>query len=306
MNPCILIPSHVGYRSLAIFTASQIDRCWKDHPPIFFCGLDQLKQKDGVSLLRHRDSVNWIGIALDAVREVRQRGFEVVYLILDDHPPMGLCRDDILNYVLPEILQRLGADNISLFGSGQGRGIEGRVFRESSIGIERLPESYLWRYSLHPGLWSCKSLQDLLELLDSEILTDDSRSPWAFERVGGKRTAGESEKVLTQCYRLASPVPMASQVERTVGSLYRLFGGIARSVAGAIGGPKAWNRVSQQFDFVHHFFGGPYPILWRGVMEKGRLNPAFQSHGRYFFKRDLLAVAASLSVNNVVSSLEKK
>lgn len=138
MNPCILIPSHVGYWSLAIFTASQIDRCWKDYPPIFVCGLDQLKQKDGVG-------------------EVRQRGFEVVYLILDDHPPMGLCRDDIPNYVLPEILQRLGADNISLFGSGQGRGIEGRVFRELGIGIERLPESYRWRYSLHPGLWSCKA-----------------------------------------------------------------------------------------------------------------------------------------------------
>lgn len=168
MNSCILIPSHVRYQSLAVFTANQIGQWWKNHPSIFFCGLEQLKHKDGVSLLSRRDNINWIGIELDAVREVQQRGFEVVYLILDGHPPMGLCRDDILNYVLPRILQRLGADNISLFGSGQGRSIEGHVFRESGIGIEHLPESYLWRYSLHPGLWSCKSLQDLLQLLDSE------------------------------------------------------------------------------------------------------------------------------------------
>jgi len=296
---CILIPSHERYRGLAGFTAGQISRQWANHPPVFFCGLSGLPRENGVLLLRDRDSADWIGILTDAVREVKKRGFKLAYLILDDHPPMGPCRSDILNDVLPTISLSWNAEIVSLLGSGQGRRTEGRIFRQGMIGLEQLPRAYLWRYSLHPGLWSLHALEKLLTKLESGAATMDARTPWAFERIGARKESQSDGNAVTQCYRVASPVITASVRDQSVGALFRALGMGARSVAGILGGPGAWTRVSQRFDFAHNYYGGPYPMVWQGVMAKGLLNKDFQQFCRYFRKTDLLDAVSTLRIDEI-------
>ena len=65
-------------------------------------------------------------------------------------------------------------------------------------------------------------------------------------------------------------------------------------MAGVFGGAASWDRMSHRFDFIHHYFGGPYPIIWQGLMAKGRLNPEFAKFCQYFLKRDLLRSATTL------------
>ena len=74
------------------------------------------------------------------------------------------------------------------------------------IGLEQLPRAYLWRYSLHPGLWSLHALEKLLTKLESGAATMDARTPWAFERIGARKESQSDGDAVTQCYRVTSPV----------------------------------------------------------------------------------------------------
>lgn len=306
MDTCILIPSYEKYRVLAGITANQIDRHWQDHPPILFCGLSNPARQGDTLLMLQRSSDDWISILIDAVREVREKGFRIAYLILDDHPPLGPCRWDVLNTVLPRVMLKQDAENISLFGSRQGRHIEGNIFFEAGVELEQLPDSDLWRYSLHPGLWSLTALANLLDKVDARITESNGRTPWAFERLSGVRTSQGNNKNMTQCYRLTSAGSTASRRDQLIAFLYRSCGVGSRSIAGMVGGPVQWDRMSHRFNFIHHYFGGPYPIFWRGVMEKGQLNQEFLKFCRLFFKRELMKmVTESLDQFSVESSSEK-
>lgn len=224
---------------------------------------------------------------LDAVQDLSNRGYQAVYIILDDHPPMGRCREDVLNDFLPQILHIRKAANISLFGSGQGRDIEGIVVNDLCGGLEKLPNSYLWRYSLHPGLWCVQSLLDVLGVLDNYLTDHNQRTAWAFERVGGGCEALFEGDSFNASFRIAAPVLTASQVDRINTEVVRWIGWMSRSIGGVFGGSAAWERISQRYDFVNHYYGGPYPMIWRGVMEKGNPNPEFSRFCRYFLKYEL-------------------
>ena len=157
--------------------------------------------------------------------------------------------------------------------------------------MEQLPDSDLWRYSLHPGLWSLTALANLLDKVDARITESNGRTPWAFERLSGVRTSQGNNKNMTQCYRLTSAGSTASRRDQLIAFLYRSCGVGSRSIAGMVGGPVQWDRMSHRFNFIHHYFGGPYPIFWRGVMEKGQLNQEFLKFCRLFFKRELMKMA---------------
>ena len=176
-DTCILIASHDHYESLARLTQAEIATQWDAHPPVFFSGLTGAESD--ILPLQGR-SIDWIGIALDAVEELLSRSYQSAYLILDDHPPVGRCQSELLNNVLPRLLIDLNAVNISLFGSGQGRKVEGAICVSDTIGFEKLPESYLWRYSLHPGLWLLVALRELLLILDGKLASVEKRTAWSF------------------------------------------------------------------------------------------------------------------------------
>ena len=283
---CILISSHDRYASLAHFTQTQINKQWQDHPAVSFSGLSALNVSRLLEL--RRDPVDWIGVTLDAVHDLLSHGYHSVYLILDDHPPLGRCQQDLLNHVLPNILAERDATNISLFGSGQGRQAVGQITLDVCGGLEALPKSYLWKYSLHPGLWSLSKLQCLLDRLDADLTRLDARHPWSFERIGGGyRSMTDGEKVGSS-YRIAAPFEVLWRKDKILSASYRSAGDLTRYTAGVVGGPNAWNRVSRRFDFAYHYFDGGYPIFWRGVMEKGRPNSEFKRFCKYFLKHNLM------------------
>ena len=102
--------THDQYERMARFTVSQIEKQWANHPVVYVCGLaNPVSQTD---LLLKRDSADWIGILLDAVNSLLAKGLTLTYLILDDHPPLGCCRQDIPNVVLPAIMTKLDPVNI--------------------------------------------------------------------------------------------------------------------------------------------------------------------------------------------------
>jgi hypothetical protein len=197
------------------------------------------------------------------------------------------------------------AENISLFGSRQGRHIEGNVFLEAGVQLEQLPDSYPWRYSLHPSLWSLTALANLLDKVDARMTENNGRTPWAFERLSGVRTSQGSKQEMTQCYRLTSAESTASRRDQVIAFLYRSCGVGSRRIAGMVGGPVQWDRMSHRFNFIHHYFGGPYPIIWQGVMAKGRLNPEFAKFCHYFLKGDLLRSATALIADDAPGWTER-
>ena len=262
--------THDQYERMARFTVSQIEKQWANHPVVYVCGLaNSASQSD---LMLKCDSADWIGILLDAVNSLLAKGLTLAYLILDDHPPLGCCRQDILNEVLPAIMTKLDPVNISLFGSGQGRELSGKLVHAEDVRLEQLPESELWRSSLHPGLWSLEKLKSLLETLDERLPSLESRTAWAFERISGSNRSSRSGSMLTSSYRITSPPIVASQSEQAITEVIRTIGHMSRSLAGVIGGRRAWHRTSQYFDWVNHYYGGPYPMFWRGMVTKGRPN----------------------------------
>ena len=286
---CILISTYDGYKALAEYTAGQIDCRWRNHPPIFFCGISREESTNKSQLALRRDSADRIGIATDAIQELLDCGFRMTYLVLDDHPPMGACQEKVLNFLLPQALTSLGATTISLFGTGQGRGIEGEHVVHQNLLLEHLISSHQWRYSLHPGLWSLKALYNVLVELDTILSELTERSPWAFERVGGTDTALEKSKEAANCYRIYSSGIVQPYKDYMMAGVLRTIGKLSRGFAGRVGGHKWWDKSSRRFDFVNHYYAGPYPVFWRGIMEKKFLNQEFIKFCRWTGKRDMSA-----------------
>ncbi len=270
LKTCILVSTHDRYEDVARFTVKQIERQWRGHPAIYLCGLSE--PRDQKDLMLRRDGADWIGILLDAVELLRENGFQLVYLVLDDHPPMGRCSEDILNNVLPTTIMDLQGANICLFGSGQGREVTGKLVHSAGVSLEQLPNTELWRYSLHPGLWSLNQLNALLIKLDQQLVALDSRNAWTFERFSGTEIASSESGLMSSSYRLTSPVTVASRRDQAVSTAVRNIGRFARSTAGLFGGRRAWHCVSEYFDCINHYYGGPYPIFWRGLLTKGEPN----------------------------------
>lgn len=286
MSTCILICTYEANQALALFTAKQITSLWRNHPPIFFCGLNRGDDRSFLDL--RSDSSDWLGIIIDAVDELIKKYFESVYIVLDDHPPVGLCEENTLNNILPKALIELEAINISLFGSGYGREMLGEERQFSGITVEALPDSYRWRYSLHPGIWHLKSFRGLLSILDTESISPKGRSPWDFERICGSDPFFASLTPQNRCFRVTSALPTAAIGDQILSTLLRAVGRVMRSVAGGFGGSKAWVAVSRRFDFVNHYYPGIYPVFWRGVLVQGGINPELVRCCRVFRKKKLL------------------
>jgi len=284
-----LIPTFDDYISIALATRDEISRQWCAHPEIYFCGSSLLESSDYLALPMRRDSSDWIGVLLDAASALLDKGFTMAYVILDDHPPVGRCHDEFLNKMLPEILESRNLTTVSLFGSNQGHRIEGDVFLHDGVFLERLPTSFPWKFSLHPGLWSLDSLVVLLGWLDRSLSDLTDRSAWQFERVGSSIPDVPGSKDLGRhCYRVTSPLSVASRFHQKGVHVLRSMGMFLRTLAGVFWGSKGWTRVSEKFDFINHYYYGPYPLFWRGVMVQGTPNIQFQMFCRLFNKPRLL------------------
>lgn len=288
---CILIPTTRRYRWMAEFTCDRIHKYWRFAPPIYFCGVGD--QPGEAWLPLENDPRDWIGIVDSAAGALAQQ-FDSVYLILDDHPPVWRCHERHLNHTLPRLLHELDAAYIGLNGWGPGRVGRtplGEVLDERHYRLERVRADFRWKYSLHPGLWNLSRLRQLLNHCGARR-NPEERTVWYFERQAGAvdsgLPAGLAGGAYRICGRLMSRSTLRYRMERLATVLIRLCGVVASSV-----------RLHPVSRFLHcmrtameHYYEGPYPLLWSGVLRKGSINPHFllylACHGKLRYRSQLL------------------
>jgi hypothetical protein len=274
---CILISTFPDCLDIAEFTALRIKKFWEHHPHIFFCGV-----KEG-ELPVSSISSDWMTILLESCDKLWQQGFRKIYLILDDHPPLGPCHSLHLNKTIPSVMQEFQAICISLLGTGQGRPPFGRPVASHGFSFDHIHPNQLWKFSLHPALWNLEILRGLLRTMIGS-LPHSERTPWAFERWGGSPEAPFPTDWKSASYRIEGHsmrmqnlhplIDIAKRPARGLELFAHLFG------KGAL--------VQRPLGFLRHFYDGPYPLIWSGLMKKKAVNPDFLYYSRLAAKKDFL------------------
>jgi hypothetical protein len=275
-DACILLSTCARYAPVAELTARQLPIFWNQPPPVFLCGIE----KAGAIPLRD-DPKDWMAVTRSAVEDLQKRGFSWVYLILDDHPPIGRCNADFLNNQLPGLAARLDATHVGLLGWGQRRAREGDKPEADMEGLSRNSRTYRWKFSLHPSLWSVPRLLELLEARMSQY-AGTARTPWNFERHRDVPGGAVSEKLLTSTYRVngfqnAKPAGRTLIASKEAGLFaYDIFRFLIRKTAGQ----AARDRFDAEKLWLYHIYCGPYPLFWSGAVRGGKPSPEFQ----FFFR----------------------
>ena len=272
IKTCILISTFEKYRRLAEWTGERIDLEWKNHPPIFYAGLEI---DGGRSLGFHGESSDWMSVNLDAVMRLQQKGYTHAYLVLDDHPPVGRCNEWFLNEELPRLAFQLDASYIGLLGYGQHRDCEGEILGRGAAHLEKSSLDYRWRFSLHPGLWKLASLEDILRSR-MDLYHGRERSPWNFER---HRDDPEFSRRFGS-YRVHGTCSLAggggSLLGIAVEAIQRFIVDCILYAAKATGGKAVRDAVEIRSMWLYGHYEGPYPIFWSGCMRQGRVNQDFE------------------------------
>lgn len=272
MTVAILLPTHDAYAPAARLTLRRLDACWPDHPEVFVCGLTGSPAGFGTLLPRVADPRDWVGIALDAVGSVQARGVQWLYVILDDHPPLGPCAADYLNRRLPETAAALGAVQVNLMGWDQHQPQDGVVLGPEHLFWQRNNPGFHWKFSLHPGFWHVLALRRMLEKLRAS--QPDVRSARAFEGAVHGVCERLDPGLLERTYRVRGDGFTArgrwfeSRGLRTLTrELIRVAGAAAR-----LGGPRGVEAVQAAVLPYQRYVNGPYPMVWSGLLQRGRLH----------------------------------
>lgn len=274
MSTCILLSSCDRYWPIAEFTLGQIERCWISHPEIFITGVSVVHNEFQVISLRD-DPKDWMSITLHACHEVLAKGYTKCYLILDDHPPLEKCHDTHLNSTLPQMMDRLNASVISLYGWGQSGGTRepcGTILSNANFNIERLKSDYLWKFSLHPGLWDVSVLIAILDELLRTAANIKERNPWRFERVAGAPDFAISEKIKTNSYRICGSRMTAAPFRSKIRCGELFICDSLHYLTNIFLGKYSWLKLYTFLGHIYHYYEGPYPVYWRGLVTKGEIN----------------------------------
>lgn len=274
-DTCILLLTCDRYRPVAEWTKHRIDREWHGHPEVFFHGFG--------------DERDWMTVALEGVARRLAEGFRWIYLVLDDHPPVGKCNTEALNGKLPELARRLDAVNICLLGWGQRREREGEVLPPRDGALRRNDVSFRWKFSLHPALWNAEKLRELLEVRLGQFAGAD-RTPWNFERWRDQPGGPVGSGLLGNTYRvhgagMAAPGSSAGEVLRQPALL--CFD-VYRFILRVAGGQPRRDRFDRDNLWLYHYYRGPYPILWSGAMRQGAPSRDFENFLRFTGRSALL------------------
>ncbi len=266
MKVCVLISTFDRYRQLAEFTERRIREYWAKVPEIRYAGLS-----DRAAGLELRDDPrNWMKVTRSACDDLMAEGFEAAYLILDDHPPMSWCCARHLNRTLPKILAEVGGVSVSLSGWGQGREVYGTKVAAEGFTLDRCGREAEWKFTLHPALWRLMDLREILNRLIA-ILPENEQTPWAFERRGGAPEVDLPERLKTGCYRIEGRAMAVKTCDRKLGAL-RVMTDVYRCGVRRLMGDLAREAVDGELLGVHHYYNGPYPLFWSGLLRKGKLN----------------------------------
>ena len=272
----ILISTYERYEPLAHWTAQQIRERWSNHPEIFFSGIN--KEED-CFLGYSGDPADWMGVTLEAVQKMRLRGFTQVYLILDDHPPVGTCHEDFLNDCLPSLAMQMNAVCIGLLGHGQHRKADGVILGKEKRFLEQCPPRDRWNFSLHPGLWNLEALESLLRQRMS-IYQGKERTAWNFERHRDDPHDPVVGTMMDRCFRvsghrfLKKKTSVFWQLQRS--HLSRFVGDVMLYGAKKIGGSLRRDQLERKLLWLYGHYLGPYPLYWSGTMHKGKVHSGWE------------------------------
>lgn len=273
---CILVPVWHSYRWMAPLTIELLDKYWPSHPPVYFAGLtaEEAGALPHVPVSDPSRRSNWSWMTGDAVSQIAKLGFERVYLIAEEHLPLGPCEETHLNETLPCWMGELDAAYISLMGW------DNRRYTSRSPRLSRKFGCMMHlcgvgdpRFHLHPALWRLDVLQRCCELAQRD--KSQRGSAWHFEKVNDKLEVPLDEKWKKGCYQISAlrlapggrgmVAGVSAAVERFVfNKLMALYPRIPSR--------KAANAFALRVGFDNFFCDGPYPMFYSGLMAKGGIN----------------------------------
>jgi len=275
---CILITVYHPYRWCARFVMAALDMFWPSHPPVFFCGLTE-EEAGGLPIMPLRSSLFprvWAEFAFDAVSELRVRGFEAVYFMLEDHMPLDHCNEKSLNEILPDMLNRLPASYIGLMGWDNRRfaTCAGPILGPEQWCFRYLTAETAPRFHLHPSLFRAEVLHAGLDA----VRRTAKPNPWGFEKLLDKRDAPLASEYKESCYQIRGSV-LAQQpagfANRCLAACERFFFHRLMSLAPAAAKAGFGKQFWEMAGFDNFFYNGPFPMFFSGVMAGGKINPFF-------------------------------
>jgi hypothetical protein len=267
----ILLSTCEAYRAFAELTRSWLGRHWPGHPPVFSCGLERPGAPQDLPFAG--DPRDWIGIVRQAAEELTARGAEWLYLVLDDHPPVGPCHARYLNEDLPATARRLGAIQVNLMGWDQFQPRDGETLGADALHWQRNAPGFRWKFSLHPGGWHAPTLARMLRQLRER--RPDARSARAFEGELDAAVADAEPELRARTYRVRGDGYAAGGrwfERRAPRAAARRAIDVARLAARA-GGRGALGRLDGCLMPHLRYLNGPYPMVWSGLVRGGRVNP---------------------------------
>jgi len=267
---CILAPIYPTYRWLLPILVECIDYFWPNHPDIRFAGLES---SDIVS--NNAGNVNWTAMVMAGIQRIKSDGFKLTYLITEEHIPVSHCHVTHLNETLPRMMQELSAVYISLMGWDNRR----YPSRSPILGKEHYRFKHLAgfrdsRFHLHPALWRI----DVLERCCEIALEDPSKngSAWHFEKANDKFTAKLSDDWKRKCYQLCAAemrLEPLTRIEAFLRQLERFSYLKLMALCPLIPMRRVADSYFQIIGFDRFICDGPYPMVFSGILAKGKLNP---------------------------------
>jgi len=269
---CILIPVAPRYSWLLLILLDYLKKYWPHHSPVIVAeALPEDTTAEG--------RLCWTQMLQRGAIEARSQGFAMAYVILEEQLPVAKCHSVHLNQTLPSLLDSLPASHISLMGWDNRRHpskspvLGKEFFHLKHLAAERDP-----RYNLHPGLWKL----DVLLKCCEEVLGNigPEASAWQFERISARSTSPNLVRHISECFQVCAEsmaLKKMSWPRKTLSALERFFYMRMLGLMPLIRTQNLRKRVFQLLNFDRVFSNGPYPMVFSGVMAKGKLNPHFQS-----------------------------
>ena len=269
---CVLIPVAPRYSWLLLILLDYLKKYWPHHSPVIVAeALPEDTTAEG--------RLCWTQMLQRGAIEARSQGFAMAYVILEEQLPVAKCHSVHLNQTLPSLLDSLPASHISLMGWDNRRHpskspvLGKEFFHLKHLAAERDP-----RYNLHPGLWKL----DVLLKCCEEVLGNigPEASAWQFERISARSTSPNLVRHISECFQVCAEsmaLKKMSWPRKTLSALERFFYMRMLGLMPLIRTQNLRKRVFQLLNFDRVFSNGPYPMVFSGVMAKGKLNPHFQS-----------------------------
>jgi hypothetical protein len=265
----ILLSTCDSYWPIACLTRDKIHQFWKDHPPIYVAGISQVKGRDYLPF--SGDPRNWVQVTFEAARALKERGFQYLFLILDDHPPLGRCHTRYMNNLLPSEATKLGAVHVNLIGWDQFQPWQGEYLGEPHLYFMRNHIDFKWKFSLHPSLWDVKSLCLILE----RLLVDFPEVSTARAFEGRAERAGMlvEKEIQKKTFRICGDRYAVGHrwfEQRTKRRMATFLLHACRWSTRLWGGEETLSRLDHESSIYIKYLNGPYPMYWSGLMQQGR------------------------------------